>query len=501
MLLGDKKEITYNNGDSIVKDVKFRYDSKYPIIVNQVENGSHGDSLTTVYTYPFHVAGQYYPPAPVEGSLIGSRVISNTLAANCINMNSLGYLNSPVEILTYRNKSVIDGKLFYYGMHGTSDYLPDSIYTIESSIPLSTFCRYSNPQNTIDGRYGKSPSLSYRYDSKSNIIQLIGKDRLATTYLWSYNGQYPVAEIKNSTYDQVKTVLGETYINNLSSNLNPTADNLKNLSDLRYSTLLPNIQVTSYTYKPLIGLATKTDSRGVVTNYTYDIFNRLYLVQDNIGNILSKYSYGYRYCGGWYDVPNATVTPGFSSYTPGASGIGRLSSVTGGSGNYTYSWYLKNSSGTVLASNLNTTSTSFSFTCSQVGIMTIQCEITDNISGLKGVVTGYTTVKYSCSFTMKSGFTNISNSISCDDYTSTYSISFRSSSVMKSGWNYLVATICTNCRPTTVVKSTYVVNGKTWQITFDPNGNVYFSLSSSYDLPANTAVAFGTYTFSKQPIL
>jgi YD repeat-containing protein len=52
--------------------------------------------------------------------------------------------------------------------------------------------------------------------------------------------------------------------------------------------------VTTYTYKPLVGIATSTDPRGRITTYTYDNFVRLVKVVDADGNIVSENVYKYR---------------------------------------------------------------------------------------------------------------------------------------------------------------------------------------------------------------
>ena len=59
-------------------------------------------------------------------------------------------------------------------------------------------------------------------------------------------------------------------------------------------TTLPDAMVTTYTYKPLIGVSTVTDPKGDRINYIYDSFNRLQNVIDKNGNILSENMYNYK---------------------------------------------------------------------------------------------------------------------------------------------------------------------------------------------------------------
>ncbi len=52
-------------------------------------------------------------------------------------------------------------------------------------------------------------------------------------------------------------------------------------------------QVTTYTYRPLIGTTSKIDARGVTVYYEYDSFGRLSLVRDQDQNIIKTYCYNY----------------------------------------------------------------------------------------------------------------------------------------------------------------------------------------------------------------
>ncbi|SFT96821.1 YD repeat-containing protein [Algoriphagus locisalis] len=51
--------------------------------------------------------------------------------------------------------------------------------------------------------------------------------------------------------------------------------------------------MTSYTYKPLVGMTSRTDPRGYTVTYVYDTANRLQTVKDEDGNILEHYEYNY----------------------------------------------------------------------------------------------------------------------------------------------------------------------------------------------------------------
>jgi YD repeat-containing protein len=52
--------------------------------------------------------------------------------------------------------------------------------------------------------------------------------------------------------------------------------------------------ITTYTYKPLVGVTSSTDPRGYTITYNYDTFGRLINVKDADGNLMSENEYHYR---------------------------------------------------------------------------------------------------------------------------------------------------------------------------------------------------------------
>ena len=72
---------------------------------------------------------------------------------------------------------------------------------------------------------------------------------------------------------------------NVTEALNATQEtNLRNIS---------GALVTTYTYKPLVGVETITDPNGRTITYNYDDFGRLKEIQNQDGNILKSYEYNY----------------------------------------------------------------------------------------------------------------------------------------------------------------------------------------------------------------
>ena len=147
---------------------------------------------------------------------------------------------------------------------------------------------------------GKNNALETRliyhnYDLFGNPLYISKGDADKIVYLWSYSGQYPIAEIKNASYADVlavvKTVFGVSDIDALSKLVVP---NEKTLKGDNLQKALPNALITTYTYKPLVGMTSMTDPRGGTTTYEYDSFGRLSKVKDANGKVINTYDYHYQ---------------------------------------------------------------------------------------------------------------------------------------------------------------------------------------------------------------
>ena len=132
------------------------------------------------------------------------------------------------------------------------------------------------------------------YDTYGNPVAVSIDGSENVVYLWSYGGQYLVAEIRNATLREVNIILnsalGVTSANALSTVVTPNETALRNGNLQR---ALPNSQVTTYTHKPLMGVISSTDPAGLTTTYEYDTFGRLAKIKDPDGHVIESYEYNY----------------------------------------------------------------------------------------------------------------------------------------------------------------------------------------------------------------
>jgi hypothetical protein len=350
-------EYIQTTNDSIQQKTLYTYGANNLISIMKTIN-SHGDTLQTSMNYSGN-----YQVAPYTG------------------MSQKFMINYPVEITHFFKNKAIGGNLTMYKQVINSldtMYLPDKTSSLETPISLTSFTPFNG--TTMDSHYG-TPNLTFlSYDARGNIREIEDRAGISTTYLWGYEYQYPIAAIKNATFSQVQSALGMSNVDTQLSALG-IPDTAK-VNALR--TQLANAMISTYSYQPLIGLISATNPQEVTTRYNYDTFGRLWFAWNDDKKIFSHYHYGYQNAPdngeGGYTTPSAVISVNASSYTLDTTGTATIS-ISGGSGNYTYNWYLETSSGAVLSSSLNTTSTSFSFTCSQTGTLTVQCVVTDILTG------------------------------------------------------------------------------------------------------------------------
>ncbi|ALM50536.1 hypothetical protein AMR72_17585 [Flavobacterium psychrophilum] len=138
----------------------------------------------------------------------------------------------------------------------------------------------SNPNLFTIGQLEKRATYDL-YDPKGNILQFTQEGGISTSVIYGYNRMHPLAIIKNATFSEVLSALGTTEASLQTLIVAP--------STIR--TVLPSSLITTYNYKPLIGVSMITDEKGIKTYYNYDTDGRLKDVRDNQNYILSENDY------------------------------------------------------------------------------------------------------------------------------------------------------------------------------------------------------------------
>jgi YD repeat-containing protein len=259
------------NGVETIK--LYEYNAKN-LVSKQRTVQSNGDTLQLSYVYPFEK----------NGDLAGTSYLADLIADNQI--------GSPVvTVKSLRRKNatkdqVLTATKFNYNKYESIQVLKSTL--AEWSINSSTATDYSLPNGSFSVK-----EQYLNYDKIGNITYMVDKNNIPVVYLWSFRGQYPVAEIKGATYTEVETALTASFIHALWDSASPTEADMQKVNALRTNTTLGKAQVSTYTYKPLIGLLTATDPAGLTSTYEYDALGRLLRIKDPAGKVIEDYEYNY----------------------------------------------------------------------------------------------------------------------------------------------------------------------------------------------------------------
>lgn len=132
---------------------------------------------------------------------------------------------------------------------------------------------------------------TYKYYPNINKLKEVRnhKDNITTTYLWSYGGQYPIAEILNESLETIEDIIGR---DTLSALQNSYAPNMSMIDALRSQ--LPHAQIITMTYMPIVGMTSYTDAKGYTQYYEYDDFGRIREIYEKVGDkksIIKSFEY------------------------------------------------------------------------------------------------------------------------------------------------------------------------------------------------------------------
>lgn len=254
------QETTYDqNGENpVVSKTDFNYANPLHLqVTSTVTTNSAGKTDIQESLYPHEMVSSVRDPNGIYQSMVAKNIIS------------------PVVEQKRNNNGIVSLNRTNYYQPYPNMFVPQSVEKLNDvSGLMEVILRY------------------YDYNEKGNVVSLSQENGPKITYLWSYNGKYPVAEIKNSDYAAVRSILGQTAIDAfLNSNPDKAAvDNL--INPLR--TGLPNTQINSISYKSLIGITSQTDAKGQITYCEYDNFQRLLNIKDQHGNIVKSYKYHFK---------------------------------------------------------------------------------------------------------------------------------------------------------------------------------------------------------------
>ena len=313
--------------DGVSTTTQYTYDSTYLKPKQTIVAKSNADNLLTTYTYPYNLTAAPYPAMvtnniidPVITQSIYKNSLSQFLESNTTNYSQWGNsLYAPQSVTTQKGTNPADTRLSYDAYdnwgnvtqrHKSGGAFESYIWDYNNAYPIASVSNAAVSDIAYTS-FEADGSGNWKINSASRVAggitgrqayQLtngsVSKSGLsaATTYIvsyWStsanslsitgtlggYQGQGPT--INGWTYFE-HHIKGQTTISLIGSGV---------IDELR---LYPETaQMTSYTFNPLIGMASLADAMSKLSYYEYDSFGRLMNIKDQYGNIIKSICYNY----------------------------------------------------------------------------------------------------------------------------------------------------------------------------------------------------------------
>lgn len=312
-------------------------------LLNSVEEIIDGVTNLTSYSYNDN---NLYSTVTTKDSK-GQTFINNILYPDDYNSVTSGFidemktaniLNRPIEQYTILGDKITKGIITEYGT-GSELGLPIRKYKLITDEPLQQNAPF-HPSNyngyfSINNSY-YLPELNYDAYDGGKLLQYHKSNDINVSYLWGYNNTLLVAKVENAASDQIlyESFESSFYSSYHSSNSKTgkysyanafrvelpspgvyilTYWEKENGNDWQFrkqrvsattsiggNCLIDEVRLypkdalmTTYTYDPLIGVTSITDSKDMTTHYEYDVFHRLKTIRDANGKILESYDYHY----------------------------------------------------------------------------------------------------------------------------------------------------------------------------------------------------------------
>lgn len=203
-----------------------------------------------------------------------------------------GYaLPNPETEITVRDNRVVSATRTEYD---AANRLPLRKYTLSTAVTPSVI--------VTDGKMTTSAQINainqllfeYKYNSRGNLIQISYKGVPLASYIWGYNGMYPVIEATDTDYETLLSAATQAGISQ------GQIEGQSMITDAAIRTLaqqlrlnLPKSNITAISYHWLFGVAKITSPRGDTASFTYDPRGRLIEIRDFNNYLISKYEYHY----------------------------------------------------------------------------------------------------------------------------------------------------------------------------------------------------------------
>ncbi|GAA4274705.1 hypothetical protein GCM10022258_40010 [Aquimarina gracilis] len=305
------------------------YNNAFLRVEKSVIEEHEEDVLLTSNTYSYENVLHGYPTKQVgetsDGKVIASKMYypqdlqTEPFISDLVDQNRV---NIPIKTEYYKGTTTDPLNLLLASKETTFNNL-----TSDNNLVLPNEIKTAKGDDSTEDQR----QIYEKYDNQGNLLQYRKSEGISITYVWSYQGQYPVAKIENATFAEVALALGisENSLTNFGVSSIPTLNSLR--------TDLPEAMVSTYTYDPLIGITSMTDPKGYTIYYSYDDVNRLDVIKDSDQLITNKYYYNYQGASGSFPSLGISIVSDKTTMFTNTT-LTIEAGASGGSNNYVYQW-------------------------------------------------------------------------------------------------------------------------------------------------------------------
>ena len=231
-----KTEKETNGTTTITRTESYTYNAKGQLS-SVTATSSNGTQQTTRYTYPYDHSA--------EGGIY-TTMLSRNLHA---------YPVSETKYITENGvQKQIWGKKYSYSL-------------VNNLVKPATLYNY----NSTAGNWNVECTYT-QYDTRGNLIESCDANNIPTSYIWGYNGRYMVGMAENTARSELPATITSAP---LATEIDEITANSINSSG--------NKLLTTYHYKPMIGITKVRFPNGITESYTYNSSGKLLDVKNNSG--------------------------------------------------------------------------------------------------------------------------------------------------------------------------------------------------------------------------
>ncbi len=273
--------VTYSPAGNLYEVKRYDYaPEKYTFPTSIASETSDGRVKVTRFKYPKDYKLGNTPVGAVAGS------IKNLLDRNMT--------SSPIEKyeqIQDRNGANVKTLSAEYIRYNLTRPMPDSVFRMRIAAPITSYQPVVIDSVKEVRNVLLEPRLIFsRYDAFGNVIEQVGRDGIKESLIWGYGNKFLVAHLIGVGYDEAMMGVNTSVINQ------PATDALlrNEIQFIRNRLAAKKVMVTGYTYSPQIGITSISNPDSKVAYYEYDSYNRLKLIRDQDGKIISQHEYKFQ---------------------------------------------------------------------------------------------------------------------------------------------------------------------------------------------------------------